>query len=307
MDAADGMDLDPKMLHRFELALDPMDISRSRARVVGHGEMSAIFEIHGQPDRIYKRMPLFTNIGDARAYQRLHRDYCQWLTRAGIHLPHWGTALVALPRRPVILYISQEKIPGHRICHRYIAGSRKRAIETMDRVLEASRKIWDFNRGRRPGLEIAVDGQLSNWALTADDTLVYLDTGTPFIRCNGIHQLDRRIVLNILPPWLRWAVPPGVAREVMDRYYHPRKNMVDLLANLYKEQLPHLIPRFIPRVNAALPRGHPPITPEAVRRYYRGDKAIWQFFEGLRKMDRWVRTRLLHQGYPHILPGTIQR
>jgi hypothetical protein len=50
-----------------------------------------------------------------------------------------------------------------------------------------------------------------------------------------------------------------------------------------------------------------PITEQEVRSYYREDAFIWRFYLSSRKVDRFLRTRLLGREYPYILPGQIQR
>jgi hypothetical protein len=50
-----------------------------------------------------------------------------------------------------------------------------------------------------------------------------------------------------------------------------------------------------------------PITEQEVRSYYREDAFIWRFYLSARKVDRFLRTGLLRQEYPYILPGKIQR
>jgi hypothetical protein len=50
-----------------------------------------------------------------------------------------------------------------------------------------------------------------------------------------------------------------------------------------------------------------PITEQEVRSYYREDAFIWRFYLSARKVDRFLRTRLLRREYPYILPGQIRR
>ena len=50
-----------------------------------------------------------------------------------------------------------------------------------------------------------------------------------------------------------------------------------------------------------------PITEKEVRSYYREDALIWILYLNMRKVDRFLRTRILRKGYPYILPGKIKR
>ncbi len=307
------MRLDRELLERFEAGLNPRRIEASAvpARLLGYGEISAIFQIEGHAGLAYKRMPLFNTVYKAADYVELYREYCQLLVRAGLNLPESATAVVDLPGRPVVLYIGQRAFPAGRIGNRQIhtlAAAQSRQL--IRRIMTFQAGIWDFNRRIGPGLEIAVDGQISNWVLDGDvesGTIYYIDTSTPFIRKQGRHQLDPELLLQAAPGVLRWLLRRMFVGDVLDRYYDPRRNMIDLVANLYKEQCPTLIPAAIETVNAFLPTGIAPLNRADVDKYYREDKFIWSLFLTLRRLDRFVTTRILRRRYEFILPGRIKR
>lgn len=307
------MKLDLDLLRRFEAGLDPQRIEMSNvpARLIGYGEISAIFQIHDNSDVAYKRMPLFHSVEAAASYAELYAAYCALLNQAGLQLPDTGTAVVAITGRPVVLYIAQKAFSPDRICNNLIRACTPEQTQALvNRILSQQQKIWDWNQTAMKDSEIAVDGQISNWALEGDiDTgvLYYIDTSTPFIKKHGRHQLDPELLLQAAPAFLRWLVRWLFVDEVMDRYYDPRKNMIDLAANLYKEQRPDLIPAVIAAVNDALPRDIQPITPEDVARYYKEDKFIWSLFLTLRRLDRFLSTAIFRRRYEFILPGKIQR
>jgi len=101
-------------------------------------------------------------------------------------------------------------------------------------------------------------------------------------------------------------------KDVVKRYYDLRRVAIDLVANLYKEQRPDLIPDAVGAINRfftdeAADLGVPPIDEKTVRSYYRQDALIWSLYLAMRKVDRFIRRRLLHREYPYILPGHIQR
>ena len=50
-----------------------------------------------------------------------------------------------------------------------------------------------------------------------------------------------------------------------------------------------------------------PLTVGEVEKYYREDKFIWALFLFLRRLDRWLTTKLLRKRYEFILPGKIKR
>jgi hypothetical protein len=87
---------------------------------------------------------------------------------------------------------------------------------------------------------------------------------------------------------------------------------VDLIANFYKEQKPDLVPDLVRTVDeflstAAGDLGVQPVAEQEVRSYYREDAFIWSLYLNARRIDRFLRTRLLRREYPYILPGKIKR
>lgn len=307
------MQLNYKLLERFENGLDPQNLNASaiKARVVGYGEISTVFQIDENPGAVFKRMPLFRDRPAAERYAAMFAEYCELLTQLGIYLPESDTIVVEVAGRPVTLYIAQTMLPfdrfGHRLIHTQDENSLKRVIEL---IITASKRVWQFCEENSPALEIAIDGQLSNWVLIEDrkePRLFFIDTGTPFIRKNNRNLLNPDLLLQAAPKPLRWLIKKLFADEVMDRYYDPRKNMIDLTANLYKEQKPELIPMFMEVINRKLPAGVPPLTPKDVERYYREDKFIWWLFLSSRRIDCWMTTKLLQRRYEFILPGKIKR
>jgi len=306
------MQLDHKLIQEFESGLNPLrpEESKIRASIVGYGEISAIFQIAGDDKIAYKRMPLFSSRAQAENYQGVFHEYCELLNNAGVLIPDTKTSIVEIPGRPVILYIAQQMIPKERIGNKLIHTQDLKANERlMQLITETSQRLWAFCEANKPELEVAVDGQISNWAHLDDgkDTIVYFDTSTPFIRKKGIHQMDAQILLKTIPGLLRWAFSVKTVKEVMDRYYEPRKNMIDLLGNLYKEQKSSLIEPYMSLINRQLPAGTDPITLKAVKSYYREDKAGWALFLRLRKLDRWFTSTIRRKRYEYILPGKIKR
>ncbi|MFZ5562474.1 MAG: DUF6206 family protein [Thermodesulfobacteriota bacterium] len=307
------MRLDLDLLERFEAGLNPqrVELSSVPAVIIGYGEISAIFQINGDDAVAYKRMPLFSSRPAAVAYAGLYETYCRLLGEAGLLLPKSATAIVEIPGRPVVLYIGQQALParwfGHQLIHRL---SPDRLGLLIRRIMAQQEKIQEFNRARLPGLEIAVDGQLSNWAIDGEietGPLYFIDTSTPFIRRNGRHELDVSLLLKAVPAPLRGLTGRLLAGGVLDRYFDARKNRIDLAANLYKEQRPDLVPVALTAINDALPDELPPVREKEVAAYYRSDRMIWRLFLALRRADRFFATRLLGRRYEFILPGKIRR
>ena len=305
--------MDEERLYRFEAGLDPQNLKESAipATILGYGEISAIFQITGDDRYVYKRMPLFATRQAAAAYDRMYHEYSRMLTRAGLRLPAHHTRITSVPGRPVSLYIAQEKLPEERLCHRLIHSLDSTAALTLiEQVVSEINKIWLFNQSATPDLELAIDGQLSNWACLSSvsgSELHYIDTSTPLFRKNGTEQQDPELMLRSAPGFLRWLIRLFFLKDVMSRYYNPRLVFTDLAANLYKEQKPGLVPGAIDIINRSLPDGYRPLTVEHVNAYYREDKRIWILFLAFRKADRWIKTRLMRQRYEFILPGQINR
>ncbi|MEE4608324.1 MAG: DUF6206 family protein [Desulfobacteraceae bacterium] len=307
------MAMDVQLLQRFEAGLDPRQVERSLipATVVGYGEISAIFQIGSDTGTVFKRMPLFADAAEAEKYERMYHDYCRHLSRAGLTLPPSQTAIVSVPGHPVVLYIAQRRLPGERFCHRLIHQlDRKDCMALLEQVVQAAARVWRSNAETAPEIQLAIDGQLSNWvSLPADGgtRLYYIDTSTPLYRVNGVEQQNPELILQSAPGFLRWIIRRFFLDDVMTRYYDPRLVYTDLAANLFKEQRPDLVPAALAVINRYLPQDSAPLTEDEVNRYYREDKMLWRLFLAFRRIDRWLKTRLLHRRYEFILPGRIRR
>lgn len=303
-----ALPLDADLLARFEAGLDPAALHRSSipARLIGYGEISAIFVLDGLPDIAFKRMPLFGTRTAAADYGRMHEAYCRHLVSAGLHLPPSTTTVVAVPGRPVVLYIAQRRLNARTLAHRRLDRLTEDGFrEMLAGITDALNGVWAYNARMGPGVEIGIDGQLSNWSDTPGG-LCYIDTSTPLMRLAGREQLDPELLLQAAPPALRWLLRLFFVEDVVSRYYDPRSVLVDLVANLFKEQRPDLIPLAVKTVNDTRPAAAAAITQDDVRRYYREDRRIWQLFLAFRRLDRW-RCRKRGRRYEFILPGKINR
>ena len=56
-----------------------------------------------------------------------------------------------------------------------------------------------------------------------------------------------------------------------------------------------------------LPGPRHPISPDEVERYYRQDADLLALYLRLRRMDRFLRTRVLRRQYDYVLPGHVSR
>ena len=301
-----------ELLYEFEKGLNPQKPADSKipARIVGYGEISAIFEIEADNIHVYKRLPLFDSLSAAEHYRQMYLEYCRLLVKAGLFLPTHDTRIVAVLGRPAALYIAQKKLPdanfGHKLIHHLNDGS---SLDLIEDAIREIAKIWNFNSANKPDIELAIDGQLSNWVRDSENNqrLCYIDTSTPLFCKQGVEQQNPELLLKSAPGFLRWIIRLFFLQDVMTRYYIPRLVFMDLIANLHKEQKPELIEPAIELVNAKLPHDQAPLTKTKVDKYYREDKLIWIVFLGLRRLDRFFTTRLLWKRYEFILPGKIKR
>ncbi|MBC8441746.1 MAG: hypothetical protein H8D87_18930 [Deltaproteobacteria bacterium] len=304
------MDIDIELLNRFEHELIPHDLSRSSipAKIIGFGEISAIFQIGEQENIIYKRIPIFPDFKTAESYKQMYFEYCALLRQAGIKLPEDDAVIVQVPGHPVVIYFAQQRFDAQFFCHNLIntLGEADR-IDMLAQIMSALTCIWNFNKQQMPQFEIAIDCQLSNWAWMEENgkrKLFLVDTSTPFVRKNGIEQLEVELLLQSVPVYIRWLVRRLDLDDVIGRYYDHKKVVIDLVANLYKEQRPDLIPWFLEIVNKYLEQE---LSQKEIDKYYKEDKMIWTLFSVLRKTERFITVHLLKKRYEFILPGAIKR
>jgi hypothetical protein len=314
-------------LQDFERGLDPGRPDRSQipARVLGYGEISTVFAIQmeGLEGLAFKRLPLFHDQSEIGAYEAAYEEYNRILQEEiGLRLPGYSHAtLVNQTGRP-IFYIIQRQLPSASIGNQAIhLLPTAMTLTLVRRVISELYRVWDYNR-RQDHLQVALDGQISNWGIDGFDagnphvdgatTLTYLDTSTPLFRVDGVEQLNTELFLRSAPSFLAWILRLLFLEDVVSRYYDFRRVTIDLVANFYKEQRPDLIPPVLDLVNdfftgEAADLGIAPIEEKEVRAYYREDALIWTLYLSFRRFDRFLQTRLLRREYPYILPGKIKR
>ncbi len=312
------LQIDTGLLAEFERGLDPQHPEESRipARVLGYGEISTVFEIQAEGLRglAFKRLPLFNSTQEVVRYQAVYDEYNRILEQdIGLCIPPHGSATFLDPHGRPVFYIIQQQLPpdsiGNRALHRLPAEN---TFALVRQVLGELHKVWDYDR-RQDRVQVGLDGQISNWCPRegGEGGLWYVDTSTPLYRVQGVEQLDTELFLRSAPSFLVWVLRLFFLSDVVNRYYDFHLVMVDLAANFYKEQRPDLIPGVVETINAFV-RELPDwkvelVTEKEVSEYYREDALIWSLYLNMRKLDRFLRTRLLRRGYPYILPSKIRR
>jgi len=320
-------ELDIDLLKRFERGLDPRHPGKSKisAKVIGYGEISTIFEIEAETlaGWAFKRLPIFKALAEVDQYEQIFIEYNKLLKdEVGIDVPEFTCARIIPEKGNIVVFDIQRKLPSESMGHKAIHVLDNKNIATfVEIVLRELKKVWTFNK-TNDHIRIGIDGQISNWAIKEFDIknphvdtntqLYYVDTSTPFIQKDGEEQLNPELFLRSAPSFLVWLVKWLFLEDVMTRYYDFHLVAVDVIANFYKEQRPDLIPELVDSVNRffaaeAKELGMAPVTQKEVRSYYKQDAMIWRIYLNLRKLDRFLYTRILHKPYVYILPGKIKR
>ncbi len=322
-----GLDIDLELLREFEDDLDPRHPERGRipARVLGYGEISTVFEIGDESQRglAYKRMPIFNDSGELARYVESYDEYNRLLTEeVGLRMPPFGHASFPMRDGRPIIFLAQRKLDpdsiGNRVIHLLPPGEVPRLVR---QVLRELARVWRYNRSQ-DRYEMGIDGQISNWSVAGFDgarprlpgeiELLYFDTSTPLYRAGGVDQLDPELFLRSAPSFLVWLLRWLFLEDVVTRYFDFHLVAIDLIGNFYKEQLPEMIPVLIEEANdffagEAADLEVEPLTEKEVRSYYREDALIWTLYLNMRRIDRFLHTRVMRKGYPYILPGRIKR
>jgi hypothetical protein len=322
-----GYQVDFELLQEFEQCLDTLrtEACPVPCKVRGYGEISTVIEILDERMQglVFKRMSIFESPAEVHDYLEIYLAYNRLLEeKVGVNLPAHGHAVILNSVERPIFYIIQQSVPAFSIGNRLIQLLPAEDVQTLVLcILGELHKVWRFN-AEQAVYEIGIDGQISNWALRdfgGEGTrleeplqLAYLDTSTPLLRVEGVEQMDAEMHLRSAPSFLAWILRLFFLEDVVNRYYDFRKVVIDLLANLYKEGKSNLFPILLPAVNQYLVQEVqvlevPPLTEKELQDYYREDALIWRLYLSMRRVDRFLHTWVMRQGYPYILPGKINR
>ncbi|MFW9896295.1 MAG: DUF6206 family protein, partial [Candidatus Thorarchaeota archaeon] len=240
----------------------------------------------------------------------------------GFNLPDHKVIWFIDDKGKIQFYSIQAKIDPESVGNKVIHQVNADEVEILVLlVLRELKKVWTLNQ-QRSDIQVGLDGQISNFVLLdydpkspkveEDSKLLYLDTSTPLFRKNGVEAMEAELLLNSTPSFLRFLIKAFFVQDVLDRYYDLRLVIIDLIANFFKEQLPEIIPRLIKRANRFLEEeasqfGLEPISYIEVQKYYKSDKMIWVIFQNARRIDRYIKTKLLKKTYDFYLPEKIKR
>ncbi|MDJ0923976.1 MAG: DUF6206 family protein [Acidimicrobiia bacterium] len=261
--------------------------------ILGYGEISTVLRADGTHGPVAaKRLPVMTTT-QLDDYRRVLADYLIALAQRGItcqpsEVHSAGTA-------PLVPYCIQPLHP------RLLVDELRTAdAATADMYMG---ELAALVAGAIDGV-VGFDAQISNWAV-AEDRLVYYDVTTPLMRdAAGNERTDLDLFIASLPWVLRSAVRRFLLDEILSHYYAPRPALLDAIANLHKERLPHAVQPLLAAANRVV---EPAITVEEVDRYYRSDARMWALLQQLRRADRWWQRKVRRRRYPFLLPGRIER
>ncbi|TFF99612.1 MAG: hypothetical protein EU541_04505 [Promethearchaeota archaeon] len=317
------MDINIEILKKFEQTLDTLHPEKGRIpiEILGWGEISMVFRLEG--DNIaYKRIPIFDDETQVKRHIWAYNTYNKLLKRIGLKLPDYDVAWFRDQQGKIQFYCVQEMIDTNSVANKLIHQISKEDIKLLVLlVLREMKKVWDFNQENNI-FEVALDGQISNFSVinlnhvnpTIDKKtkLQYLDTSTPLFRIKGNEAMEPELLLKSAPSFLRWLLKALFLEDTVNRYYDFRRVIIDLIANFYKEQKSEMIPELIGLANQFLKnevKDHniKPLNLEEIRDYYKDDAQMWEIFQRVRKLDRWIHSKLLGKRYPFYLPGKIER
>jgi len=307
-------------LQRFEEQLDPAQPTAGDASVeiVGYGEVSTAFALATLPHAICKRMAGFRDDAGVVRYTEVVRRYIDWLTQLGVAVAETQLVPVRTSGGGHVVYLVQPRLPPAGLGHNLLRQADDTTLcACLDAVLAIIATLMRCNSAATDGRTITVDAQLSNWYFDVRDGVVgapvLLDVGTPYMRLHGVDEVGVDIFLAPIPPVIRCYYRRQRAVErYLDDYFDTRHILLDLLGNFYKEGRPDRIPLALAHVNrwlatTAADLGAAPLDAAAVARYYAKDAAALELFLKARRVDRFIRTRILRQRYNFILPGPIRR
>ena len=267
--------------------------------VLGYGEITTVLA-WPQADGPWacKRLPVFDGEDRIGEYRSRLGEYISALRERGINV-HDSRLEVVPTTGGMAVYIVQPTIDPDLLGPEVLRCSSEADGRALLRdVIEHVAHVV------RPTL--GLDAQLSNWACV-DSELLYFDVSTPMLRDEqGRDLLDTELFIAVLPPFLRPVVRHLLLGSLLDQFFDVRSTALDLVANLYKEELATWVPVAIEMANDRL-APEPLLTVDEARRYRRKDARLWEMLQRTRRLDRAWQQRIRRRRYPFLLPGRINR
>ncbi|TFH41971.1 MAG: hypothetical protein E4G96_04420 [Chrysiogenales bacterium] len=329
MNLSRDMDIYPQFMRDFRR----MYREGATVDIVGYGEISTVMRlsrkgwignavdvVSDDSQWIWKKMPPFPSIEEVLRYEESYKDYRTILvTEIGIDVPEQEIRHFRHGSYYVV-YAGQKRMDEGNICNKVIHHlDEENACQLLKLVLDRLQRVHKFNEGPG-GVRVGFDAQLSNWVFSPaektmdrvgpEDSLTYIDTSSPLIRINGMEQINTEIFIKSAASFLRPLIRIFFLKDVVDRYYDIRRVVIDVIANMHKEQCVGLIDRFIETANdffVTTGIDMKPITRGEIDGYYSSDAFIWKFYQSARIIDRFITEKLLRKKYIFRIPGPIAR
>ena len=319
------MKINIDLLKELERSIDTINPEKGKIpiKILGFGEISLVFELVNDPEIAYKRIPIFDTEEQVKRHIWAYNKYSKILEKnVGLTLPDYDTAWFKDDMGKIWFYCVQEKVLPESAGHKVIHHISDKEIETLVLLsLREMKKVYGYSLKNKT-IDLGFDGQISNFSVIGFDPkspkvdlntkLSYLDTSTPMFRINGKEAMDALLFLKSTPFFLRPIIKAAFLDEVLDRYYDWKLVTIDLIANFFKEQIREIIPSLI-RISNKFFREEAKefnierITLKEVEDYYKSDKTIWVIFQNARKIDRFIKTKMLRKEYDFYLPPKIER
>lgn len=320
------MDIDFTLLKKFEKFIDTNHPEKGKIpiKILGYGEISLVFEIIGDSQEIaYKRIPIFDNIKQVKRHIWAYNEYNRILKEdVGLIIPDYDAAWFIDENENIQFYCVQEKIDPNSVGNKVIHKITKEEIKTLVLLaLREMKKVWTYSKQNKK-IDLGLDGQISNFSvidynhesplINENTKLRYLDTSTPMFKINGVEAMEAVLFLKSAPSFLRWLLKAAFLEDTVNRYYDWRRVSIDLIANFFKEQKRDMIKPLIKLVNTffreeASEFNIKTIKLEEVQKYYKSDSDMWVIFQRVRKIDRFLKTKIFKKQYEFYLPPDIQR
>jgi hypothetical protein len=265
---------------------------RSQLRIIGHGEISIVLGWPpDEPTVVAKRLPPFENRAAFDAYRDVVLRYIDHLRSNGLRIVDTDVHHVDRDDGRVVGFHVQPLLPeaalGTEILRTTAAEAGHPIVPAV--VDAVSRVTTD---------RVGVDAQMSNW-VWVDGEPWQLDLTTPFLLdADGQPAFDLSPFLAMLPAVVR----PVVRREMVKlihRWTTPRGSLLDLAANLLKEQLDDWLDPVLECVNE---RVDPPITPDEAARVHTEDRRLWPLLFRLEHANRWWQRNVRRRPFEFLLP-----
>ncbi|MFX1345555.1 MAG: DUF6206 family protein [Promethearchaeota archaeon] len=318
------------LLKRFEDSLYSNTLKKDKVfiNILGYGEMSIVFEIiNDVNNNAYKRLSIFEDETQVIRHIQAFKVYYKILTEEiGIKIPPYKIVWFIDRSKRIKFFYIQPKLPAISIGNKAIHYlDNKSILNLVLLILKEMRKVWMYNYSHE-SIKVGLDAQISNFAIEDFDknnpkidlhsNLIFIDTIPPFFRINEKEAMDLKLLLKTVPTFLKWILNINFIQKIMNnvvnRYYDFRTTIIDLVANFSKEQKSDIIPALIKLTNKYLSQevfelNLEPIKLNEVIKYYKYDRIIWVLFQYLRRLDRFIITKLFRKKYEFFLPPKIKR